>query len=158
MFGGNVNQRQPLLVWSMQTFQTLLERQMRQNIAARQAALFPHVPNHGCMVQFFPSQDLKACAMNSTTIDTQHSYLCQPWTHLATSGDQIHTPWSDIERRDERQKVPVQDTAVFSKKEPNPQLRHRAIVTNTISLLLVCSADLRTRNRETCPRSVSSPL
>ena len=123
MFGGNVNQRQPLLVWSMQTFQTLLERQMRQNIAARQAALFPHVPNHGCMVQFFPSQDLKACAMNSTTIDTQHSYLCQPWTHLATSGDQIHTPWSDIERRDERQKVPVQDTAVFSKKEPNPQLR-----------------------------------
>lgn len=153
-----MNQRQPLLVWSMQTFQTLLERQMRQNIAARQAALFPHVPNHGCMVQFFPSQDLKACAMNSTTIDTQHSYLCQPWTHLATSGDQIHTPWSDIERRDERQKVPVQDTAVFSKKEPNPQLRHRAIVTNTISLLLVCSADLRTRNRETCPRSVSSPL
>lgn len=153
-----MNQRQPLLVWSMQTFQTLLERQMRQNIAARQAALFPHVPNHGCMVQFFPSQDLKACAMNSTTIDTQHSYLCQPWTHLATSGDQIHTPWSDIERRDERQKVPVQDTAVFSKKEPNPQLRHRAIVTNTISLLLVCSADLRTRNRETCPWSVSSPL
>ena len=158
MFGGNVNQSQPLLVWSMQTFQTLLESQMRQNIAAKQAALFPHVPNHGCMVQFFPSQDLKACAMNSTTIDTQHSYLCQPWTHLATSGDQIHTPWSDIERRDERQKVPVQDTAVFSKKEPNPQLRHRAIVTNTISLLLVCSADLRTRNRETCPRSVSSPL
>ena len=158
MFGGNVNQRQPLLVLSMQTFQTLLERQMRQNIAARQAALFPHVPNHGCMVQFFPSQDLKACAMNSTTIDTQHSYLCQPWTHLATSGDQIHMPWSDIESRDERQKVPVQDTAVFSKKEPNPQLRHRAIVTNTISLLLVCSADLRTRNRETCPRSVSSPL